>query len=150
MWKKKIRSIHIGTYVTVLDFSDIKLVFLSGTGESVGLPRRLMQSSTIGQTHEVNGLHKSSFWYDFLELSLLTFFFIFTNNFCGAQQPIFIIIHNINLNKIANACFQNYMSYGDFKIYRGELLLIQYYIIKHLKLQIIQKNGRYTGENAGI
>ena len=42
------------------------------------------------------------------------------------------------------------MAYGDFKIYRVELLLIQYYIIKHLKLQIIQKNGRYIGDNAGI
>lgn len=55
------RSMHIGTHVTVLDFSDIRLVFLSVTGESVGLPRRLMQSSAIDQTHEVHGLHKSSF-----------------------------------------------------------------------------------------
>lgn len=36
------------------------------------------------------------------------------------------------------------------KIYQEELLLIKYYIIKHLKLQTIQKNNGYQSRPASM
>ena len=50
-------------------------------------------------------------------------------------------------NELDKACFQHGMAYGDFKDLTRRELLIEYYVIKHLKIAKIRK---YDGYQRGL